>query len=132
MPIQVKDATGAVQTVDQLGDYKGQKSSSASLSVTPAAESNVSSETTQVSVRELLDTMLLVLEQMRNLMPMPDTYDRARVVIESGSVGIASNQTLGTLANCSSFSGVLTSGVGNMGFNTPALQLITNGITVTP
>jgi hypothetical protein len=105
-----------------------------SLSMDPDLSS--AREVTQQDVRALIDTVGLLVEAIRNQMPMPDSADRMRVNIETGSVGIASNQTLatvttvGTLSNQTNVGGYSAAGAAFADFNTPALTNVAKLVVI--
>jgi hypothetical protein len=105
-----------------------------SLSMDPDLSS--AREVTQQDVRALIDTVGLLVEAIRNQMPMPDSADRMRVNIETGSVGIASNQTLTTVTTVSTVSnqtnvgGYSAAGAAFADFNTPALTNVAKLVVI--
>ena len=126
---------------DVFTEGQGQKLSAQSLSIVPASDYVPPMSPGQAKDSTLLDLIALheVLINHLNVLiarvGMANGQGQVRVTIESGNVGIASNQTLATLAtlNNSLFSGGISAeGAGRMGYNQPAIALITAGITVTP
>ena len=67
-----------------------------------ALDATVQTQTTVIQeLRNINDTLAVLLSAMLEKMPRVTGNDQAAVSIESGSVGIASNQTLGTVSNVS-------------------------------
>lgn len=113
MSIQVKDANGAVQNVKTLDD------------AFPASAQGATQATSE-DIKALADSVLLMAEMIRNLMPMPDVNDRMRCRLEI----IDGNLTLSNLSTLNAFNGLPSTGLVYMAYNQPALQLITNQVNV--
>lgn len=79
-------------------------------SVSDSALSTVAQNDVVVALKEIQDTLLFIASAQFEKMPRVTANDQVAVAIESGSVGIASNQTLATVTTVNTVGNINTTG----------------------
>ena len=94
------------------------------------AFSDLATEAGQMSIEELQTTTVVLLAAILEKMPRVTGNDQAAVSIESGSVGIAANSNLATLATLTNMQQVGTKFTSGDNLNLAGVQHLYNNIIV--